>query len=294
VKNKSTPFLLILPFFLIFFTFQLFPIIFSFFVSLTKWSGAGSPKFIGLANYIRMFQDPVFYESIFNTLIIMLFALPFQLAIGLLLAVVLKDFTSKFRTSLQTVNFLPYLTTPVAIGLIFSLLFEWKTGAVNLVLQSLGLVDVPYYWLGEEMGSRIVIIILCIWKYFGYMMVMFLAGLSTIPEELYEAARIDGANWFYSFRRITIPMLRPIMTFVITMSIIGGWKLFDEPKLLFPEESLQPIGGPGRAVLTVVLKFYDTSFRTFDFGYGASIAYGLFLIIFIFSLITIRIMNKEG
>jgi ABC-type sugar transport system permease subunit len=124
------------------------------------------------------------------------------------------------------------------------------------------------------------------------MMVMFLAGLSTIQEELYEAARIDGANWLQSFSRITIPMLRPIMTFVTTMSVIGGWKLFDEPKLLFPDAS-QPIGGPGRAVLTVVLKFYDTSFRSFDFGYGASIAYGLFIIIFVFSLITIKTMNRE-
>jgi ABC-type sugar transport system permease subunit len=292
VEKKSTPYLLIAPFFLLYFIFQLFPVLFSFYVSLSRWSGAGDPQFAGLSNYVRMFRDPVFYKSILNTFLIMIVALPLQLGFGLFLAVVLKDFTNKLRTPLQTLNFLPYLTTPVAIGLLFSLLFEWKSGTVNLLLAALGLVKTPYYWLGQEFGSRAVVIILCVWKYFGYMMVMFLAGLSTIPEELYEAARIDGAGWFQSFMRITIPMLRPIMTFVTTMSIIGGWKLFDEPKLLFPDAS-QPIGGPGRAVLTVVLKFYDTSFRTFDFGYGASIAYGLFIIIFVFSFVIIRIMNRE-
>jgi ABC-type sugar transport system permease subunit len=292
MERKSTPYLLILPFFLLYFVFQFFPILFSLYVSLSRWKGAGDPVFVGLANYIRLFQDPMFYKSIFNTFLLMAIALPLQLFVGLLLAVVLKDFTGKSRTLLQTMNFLPYLTTPVAIGLLFSLLFEWKSGTINLALQALGFVKEPYYWLGYPLGSRVVVIILCFWKYFGYMMVMFLAGLSTIPEELYEAARIDGAGWFQSFSRITIPMLRPIMTFVTTMSIIGGWKLFDEPKLLFPDAS-QPIGGPERSVLTVVLKFYDTSFRSFDFGYGASIAYGLFMVIFIFSLITIRVMNRE-
>ncbi len=133
--------------------------------------------------------------------------------------------------------------------------------------------------------------ILLTWQNFGYMMVMFLAGLSTISAELYEAAKIDGARWRDTFFKITIPMLRPIMTFVLITGIINGLRLFDGPMLLFSTES-QPIGGPEHAVETVVMTFYHQAFRNFNFGYGATIAYGLFMVIFVFSFISMRFMNR--
>lgn len=290
-QQKWKPYLLISPYFLIYFVFSLFPILFSFVVSFHKWSGAGDMEFVGLQNYTRLFTDGTFYLSLYNTFIIMLIALPLQFFTGLLLAVLLKDFTRRLRTPLQTINFLPYITTPVAIGILFQLLFDWQCGTINQILVQLGILQEPYNWLGIPFGAKVVVIILCYWKQFGYMMVMFLAGLSMISEDIYEAAKIDGANWFQSFFRITIPLLRPIITFVTTMSIIAGWKLFDEPQLLYQYAS-QPVGGPDRSVLTVVMNFYDTSFKRYDFGYGSAMAYGLFIVIFIFSVIIMKIMNK--
>jgi cellobiose transport system permease protein len=287
-----TPYLLILPYFLLYLTFSLFPILFTFVISLTSWSGFDEIQFVGLANYVRLFfQDPTFYESLLRTLLVMGVALPLEMTIGLLIAVVLKDYFNKSRNTFQLVNFLPYITTPVAIGIMFQILFDWKAGTINGILMTLGILKQPIYWLGYPWSARSVVMILLTWQNTGYMMVMFLAGLSTIPAELYEAARIDGARWKDAFFRITIPMLRPIMTFVLITGIINGLRLFDGPMLLFSTEG-QPVGGPGHAVETVVMTFYHAAFRNFNFGYGAAIAYGLFIVIFIFSFASMRIMNK--
>ena len=180
------------------------------------------------------------------------------------------------KNGLQLINFLPYITTPVAIGIIFQLMFDWKSGVVNAVLELLHMDSV--YWLGNAWASRAVVIIMIVWKNYGYMMIMFLSGLAAIPDELYEAAKIDGAKWWSRFTRITIPMLRPIFVFVIITSVINGFKLFDEPQLLFSSAS-QPIGGPDRAVMTVVMRYYESAFRSFEFGYGSALAYCLFMVI---------------
>jgi ABC-type sugar transport system permease subunit len=292
--RKYTPFLFIAPFFILYFVFQLFPMVFSFFVSFTKWSGVGAPQFIGISNYTRMLSDKLFHRSVSNTLLLMCVSIPPQLFFGLLLAILLKDFTKKSRSLFQLLNFLPYLAAPVALGFLFQLLFDWKTGTLNMALMELGLIKEPYYWLGTAFGSRVVVIFLGFWRYYGYMMVFFLTGLSTVPEELYEAAIIDGANWFQRHRKITLPMLGPIITFLLTTSIIGSWKIFDEPRILFTSgtENRLPLGGPGRSVLTIVLNFYDTAFQRFEFGYGTAIAFVLFLIIFVFSGISLKITGR--
>lgn len=291
--KRYTPFLFIAPFFICYFVFQLFPMVFSFVISFTKWSGAGTPQFIGLQNYTRLLQDKMFHRSVLNTLLIMVISIPLQMFTGFLMAILLKDFTKRSRSVFQLLNFLPYLAAPVALGFLFQLLFDWKTGTVNFALVKLGLFKEAYYWLGTALGSRFVVIFLGFWRYYGYMMVFFLTGLSTIPEELYEAAIIDGANWVRRHVHITFPILSPIMTFVLVTSVIGSWKLFDEPRILFSGgERPGPTGGPGRSVLTIVLNFYDTAFQRFEFGYGTSIAFALFIIIFIFSLISLRVTGE--
>lgn len=222
----------------------------------------------------------------------MVFAIPLEIVTGLTLAAILKDFFNRTRNLFQLVNFLPYIATPVAIGILFQTLFDWKLGTVNMILVKLGLLKAPLYWLGLVWGSRAVVILLLFWRTFGYVMVMFLAGLSSIPDELYEAAKIDGAKWKDSFFKITIPMLKPIMTFVVITGIINGFRLFDEPQLLFQAEG-QPMGGPEHAVLTVVMNFYQAAFKNFEFGYGSAIAYGLFIVIFIFSYLSMKMMNRR-
>jgi cellobiose transport system permease protein len=249
-------------------------------------------EFIGLQNYIRLFGgDKIFYRSLYNVFLLMAIAIILQLSSGLILAVIIKDLLKKTRGIFQLANFLPYITTPVSIGILFSIIFDWRYGTVNQILMRIGLITEQINWLGKPGYARFVVILMLWWKYYGYHMVFVMAGLSTIPESLYEAARIDGANWRVLFFRITLPLLKPVLTFVVTMSIIGGFQMFDEPHLLFSGPSM-PLGGPEGSVLTPVLNFYDNAFQRFNLGYGASIAYGLFVIIFIFSMITMSIMNR--
>ena len=223
---------MILPYFLLYIAFGLFPILFSLGVSFTSWDGIGEMTFVGLKNYVRVFtQDKYFYKSLWNTLILLGISTPIQIALGLLTATFLKDFFKKTQNGLQLINFLPYITTPVAVGIIFQLMFDWKSGVVNAILNLFGAESV--YWLGHAWTARAVVIFMLIWKNYGYKMIMFLSGLSTIPDELYEAAKIDGASWWARFTKITIPLLKPIFVFVIITSVINGFKLFDEPQLLF-------------------------------------------------------------
>ena len=289
MPRKKIPYLMILPYFLLYIAFGLFPILFSLGVSFTSWDGIGDVIFIGLANYKRVFtQDKFFYKSLWNTIILLVISTPIQIILGLLMATFLKDFFKRTRNGLQLINFLPYITTPVAVGIIFQLMFDWKSGIINALLNLFGVESI--YWLGNAWPSRIVVILMIVWKNYGYMMIMFLSGLSSIPDELYEAARIDGAKWWGCFTRITIPLLRPIFVFVITTSVINGFKLFDEQQLLFSSAS-QPIGGPDRAVMTVVMRFYEASFRSFEFGYGSALAYCLFLVIAGASLVLFRLVG---
>jgi ABC-type sugar transport system permease subunit len=280
------------PYFLVYVLFSLFPIIFSLVISFSKWDGFSTATFVGLANYLRVFTlDKFFYQSLRNTVLILCFTTPSLIILGLLTASLLKDYFNKIRNAVQLFNFLPYITTPVAIGIIFQFMFDWKTGVINGLTGLIGLPSV--YWLGLPNASRAVVVFMDVWHQYGYVMVIFLSGLATIPEELYEAARIDGAKWRHTFFRVTIPMLRPIFVFVITTTVINGFRLFDEPQMLFTGTS-QPLGGPNRAVMTMVMRFYEASFVSFEFGYGSALAYVLFIIIAVVSYVIVRLLNKDN
>jgi multiple sugar transport system permease protein/cellobiose transport system permease protein len=290
------PVFFLAPFFIFFIAFNLYPIIYSFFISLTDWTGTNQRHFIGLDNYIQILtQDVNFRKSIINTVFIIVIANALTLIAGMLLANFLFGLV-KFRSFFQTVNFLPYVTTPVALGLIFSFLFDWKQGIINKMLVGLGLTGEGIYWLGNPRFAPWVIIILIIWKYSGYYMAIFLAGITSVPPELYEAAVVDGAGRITTFFRITVPMLRPIITFAVVTSLIGGFQIFDEPSIIFGVGTMgTPIfGGPDRSVLTIVWNFYDISFRNqFRFGYGSAIAFLLFLIIIIISSLGNRLVGGK-
>jgi ABC-type sugar transport system permease subunit len=292
MNKKSTPYLMLAPYFFLYFCFSVFPILFSLGISFTYWDGFGGISFAGLANYIRVFtQDKFFYQSLKNTGIFMLFTIPSLIILGLITATLLKDYFKKFREPVQLINFLPFVTTPVAIGMIFQQLFDRKSGIVNMLLGVIGIE--PIYWLGTAWSARAVVIFMDIWHGYGYMMVIFLSGLATIPDELYEAAKIDGAKWRHSFFHITVPMLRPIFAFVVTTSVINGFRLFDEPQLLF-SSAFMALGGPDRAAMTVVMRFYEASFRQFEFGYGSAMAYCLFIIIALVSYFLVRVLNRDN
>ena len=284
------PIVFLAPFFIFFLGLSIFPIFYSFYISLTDWAGIGERNFIGFQNYVRIITTDInFRRSIVNTFYIVLVANSLTLSFGLLLANFLFGL-GRGRTVFQTLNFLPFVTTPVALGLLFSLLFDWRHGTVNAILTSIGILREGIYWLGLPQTAPLVVIVLLIWKYTGYYMAIFLAGLSTVPEELYEAATVDGAGKPTMFFRITIPMLRPILTFAGVSSLIGGLQLFDEPNMLFSS-----FGGPDRSALTLVWNFYDIAFRNhFRLGYGSAIAFLLFLIIVLVSLASSRFIGGKG
>ena len=290
--QRHTPYLFLLPFFSLFVLFSLFPILYSLVISFTNWNGIKPMEFVAFENYARLTRDGIFLTSIRNTVLIMIITMPMPLLTGLLLALTIKDFVKRGRSAIQLANFLPYITTPVAIGFLFQILFEWQNGTVNQILLNLGLITDPINWLGQAGHARVVMVILSWWRYYGYFMVIFLAGLSSIPESMYEAAKLDGARWLQLLRYITLPMLKPVTMFLLTTSIIGGLQIFDEPKVLFSGANL-PIGGPNNSVLLMIMYFYDTAFKRFDLGYGSAIAYALILLIVLFSLAFQRLTSKE-
>lgn len=294
MRAKIAPYIYVAPFFIFFGVFSFFPFLFSFIISFTDYNGISATSFVGFANYFRaIFVDTTFRVSVFNTLFFLVIAVPIQILLALLLASLIKDFFPKTTGAFQLINFLPYLTASVAIGLLFQFIFDWKNGSVNHLLQAAGLIKNPINWLGTVWPSRWVIIILVVWKTYGYSLVILSAGLSTINNDLYEAADIDGASWMKKFTKITIPELKPIFTFLVLISLINGFQLFDDPYMLYNSIGTEPFGGPGNSILTVMMNMYQAAFRNFQLGYGAAVAYLLFVVIFIFAFLSNRLMNSE-
>ncbi|WP_027092911.1 carbohydrate ABC transporter permease [Cohnella thermotolerans] len=300
VKKNWAPYAFLSPYMLFYTVFGLFPIVFSFYVSLTSWDGIGDKTFVGLANYKYLFDpDSHFFQSVGNTLLFVAVTLPLQMAIGLLVATLLYSRWVKWKGFFQLVNFMPYIVTPVAVGLLFNLLFDWQAGFVNKVLLQLGLVDEGVYWLGEPLYARIVIAVMLIWKGFGYTMVFYLAGMANVPKDLHEAAYVDGASGLRAFFSITLPLLKPVTVFIVITGIIGGLQLLEEPMLLLGGSgmgsSVAVIGGPDRCCLTTVWNMYDTAYgSTTRYGLGAAIAYGLCLIIAAFSFAGARLYKGDS
>jgi len=295
-KRNPWPYLFASPYFVIYFLFGLFPILFSLYISFMDWDGIGNKTFVGLRNYVQLAQDRVFLRSLWNTALLMAAYIPLQIVVGLVLASMLYGGRMKLKRFFQLALFLPYITTPVAIGLLFALFFDWQSGLVNRFFIELGLWTQGVNWLGEPGGARFVLILMLFWKGFGYCMLIYLAGLATISKDIYEAAWVDGAKPYQSFFAITIPLLKPVTMFLAITSIIYGFQLLDEPMLLLAGwASGSPlIGGPERCCFTPMWYLYDTTFSTGNrFGYGASIAYGLFLVIFAFSLIGIKMFRGD-
>ncbi|WP_394925316.1 carbohydrate ABC transporter permease [uncultured Robinsoniella sp.] len=286
------PVVFIAPFIIFFFTFNLFPIIYSFFLSFTDWNGIGEKVFVGLDNYIRIFtKDATFLKSLWNTLYIMVLGFPISVFLGLLIAAFLSNL-KKFRNLFQTINFLPYITTPVAIGLIFTFLFDWNTGIINRIIEFFGGEGIN--WLGNAKFAPVVIGIMIIWKCTGYYMALYLAGITSISTDIYEAAKVDGAGTVKTFFKITMPLLKPITIFITITSLIYALQLFDEPNLMFNVSTTSIIGGPDRSCLTMVWNFYDVAFgSTARLGYGSAVSSTLFIIIVAASLIGMRFMNRK-
>jgi cellobiose transport system permease protein len=298
-SRKWVPYFFLSTYLFFYFLFGFIPILFSLYVSLTSWDGIKNKTFVGLQNYKYLFNpDSQFFHSVGNTLLFVAFTLPLQIAFGLILASLLHSKWVKAKAFFQLINFMPYIVTPVAVGLMFNLLFDWQSGFVNKVLMHFGLINEGIYWLGNPVYARLVVVIMLFWKGFGYTMIFYLAGLSNISKDLNEAAEVDGATAMRTFFSITLPLLKPVTLFIIITGIIGGFQLLEEPLLLLggsgQGSSIAVIGGPDRCCLTTVWNMYDTAFgSTTRYGLGAAIAYGLCIIIAVFSFIGTRFYKEE-
>ena len=296
--SKMWPYLFCLPFILAYLLFNLFPTIYSFFLSFFDWTGVGERTFLGVKNYIDLFtKDPMFFKSLKNTLILMGLSTPITVALGLLLANALFHL-GRGRMAYQTINFFPYITTPVAIGFIFSYLFDWQSGFVNQLFTGIGLLEEPFFWLQSPWAARMIVVMMIVWRYLGYYMTLYLAAITALPMDVYEAARVDGANRFVMFFKITMPLLRNMTVFLVLTSMIGGLQMFEEPLLLYSGWANMgngAMGGPDNAVLTTVWKFYNDAFRLDSrLGYSSAIAYSLFFMIAVIAFLAYRISRRKG
>lgn len=265
--------------------FGLYPIIYSFFISLTDWTFGQELHFVGLKNYVELItNDPYFWKSVGNTLMLMIMYIPLSLIVALLLANLIFQKGTRFKRFLQISFFLPNVTNAVAVGLIFALLFDWQTGVINQGLISLGVISEGINWLGEAKTARLVTALMLFWAYFGYCIVFYLAGMSAISEDLYEAAKLDGANGWQLLTKITLPQLKSTTSFLLLTSFISGCQVMAEPQLLLNgwASGGQAVGGPDRSCLTVVWYLYDTAFGNgtrLQYGKGATIGYASFVLI---------------
>lgn len=281
------PYVFISPFYLIFLTFGLLPILFSLATSLYDWRGTKSTGFIGLQNYQILLGDPALYKALWNTFYIWLGSVPPMILIALIFAVLLNLRWVRLRNTFRVIYFLPVITSLVITGLIFGHLFSSSYGMVNALLERLGIA--PINWLAEPIWMKFVLIIALLWRWIGNDMVIMLAGLQSIPADLYEAAQVDGATAVQSFWRITVPLMRPVILFDAIISTIGTFNLFAEPYILFGG----PGGGMAQAGLVTGTFLYQNSFVYFKFGYGAAIAWVLALIIITLSMLQLKMGSGE-
>ena len=275
---------------------MLFPMLYSFYLSLFEYNGIVEKHFVGFSNYINLFtKDKLFLKSLFNTVFIMLISLPVNLILGLVVAYLLFSLV-RGRRVFQVVNFLPYITTPVAIGFIFSYIFDWNSGILNGLLTHFGILEENYFWLQQPWSARLIVALMIVWRNFGYCMMIYLSGMTAIDQDIYEAAAIDGAGKLKTFFAIVVPLLKNVSVFLLITAMIGGFQMFDEPVQLYSGWSAasRSVGGPEYSVLTVIWKFYDDSFGSSTrLGYGAAIAYTLFLIIGACSLFSFFWSNRK-
>lgn len=240
-------------------------------------------RFVGLKNYRQLLDDPLFWKSMANTFYYVLIGGPLSIAASLGTALLLNSKLVRFRSFFQTVYFAPVVTTLVAVAVVWRFLYHPRFGLLNYALSFFGIA--PIDWLGDPVWAMPAIILMSIWKNFGYNMIIFVAGLQNIPTQLYEAARMDGANTWQQFKNITLPMLAPTTVFVSIIAMIGNFQLFTEPYVMTQ-------GGPVNSTLSIVLLMYQQGFRWWNLGYSAAIAFVLFGVILLGSLIQARLQKR--
>jgi multiple sugar transport system permease protein len=241
-------------------------------------------RFVLLRNYADLLRNPLFWTALKNTFYFVLVGGPLSVAVSLGAALLVDAKAARFKPFFRAVYFAPVVTTLVAVAVVWRYIYHPRYGLLNYGLERLGIGAVD--WLGDPTWAMPAIIVLAVWKNFGYNMIIFIAGLQSIPEELYEAAHIDGAGGLRRFWHITVPALGPTFLFVGVITMIGYFQLFAEPYVMTQ-------GGPLKSTLSVVLLMYEEGFRWWRMGYAAAIAFVLFLIILAGTLLQLRLQRES-
>ena len=273
----------ILPSLLGFLVFLVVPMIASLGISFYDWELLTPPSFVGPQNFANLLTDRVFRDVMVNTLYYTFGLVPLNLVISLGLAVWLNARFLRGVVLYRSAFFLPVVTVTVAVALIWRWMYEPRAGIIDAGLRAVGLPGPT--WLGDTHWAMPALIIMSVWKGFGYNMVLFLAGLSGIPVSLYEAAMIDGANAWQRFWRITLPLLSPVIFLAVVLTVISSFQVFDQALVMTN-------GGPANATNTIVLYIYQNGFQFFRMGYASAIGWVLFAVVFLFTLFQMRLQGR--
>jgi lactose/L-arabinose transport system permease protein len=273
------------PFFIFFALFSLYPVAFSVYLSFTEWKGLGPITFIGLTNYQKLLNDTIFWQSMGNGVILFFMYVPPMTLLALVLAVILNSQRVRGFRIFRTIIFMPYITNMVAAGFAFRLLLNKTDGFVNQMLGLIGIAPIP--WLETPGGARVSLCLLIVWAWLGYNMVLMLAGLQTISSDLTEAAQIDGASNVQAFWYVTVPLMRPVLTFSVVLSTMGSFALFTEVSILTNG------GQPMNSTITPIIAIFNQAFVNFRLGYASAMSYVYFAVIFVLTLFQMRYLSRN-
>ncbi|MGW4985151.1 carbohydrate ABC transporter permease [Streptomyces mirabilis] len=277
VRDWLTAFLFTVPGLALFLVFVAVPILYAAYVSLFNWGGFGSPSdFVGVDNFTRLFQDPVFLGDLWRGLLLVVLSLGLQLPFALAMAVLLNQ-KLRGRAVYRMMFFAPYVLSEVITGVLFSMIFAPDSGLADKVLGAVGLDGVGGLWFAGQSTVMASLFLVMTWKYFGFHMMLLLAGLQGIPAELTEAARLDGANAWQRFRHVTLPLLGPTIRMSVFLSVIGAIQLFDLVWVVTQ-------GGPDHHSETMAVTMFQFGFKRYQMGYASAISIVMFLISLVFAL----------
>ncbi|KGX88093.1 cytochrome C biogenesis protein [Pontibacillus halophilus JSM 076056 = DSM 19796] len=285
-KDMLSGYLYIAPFFIIFAIIGLYPALFSIYLAFQKWSGFGPMEFAGLNNFAIVLQDPLFWKSLYNTLIMGVLGTAPQLIVGIVLAYFLNMAAVKFSNFFRVTIFMPYITSMVAVALVFGVFFSSNESSLaNFIIGWFGMD--PVNWKTSEWGAKIAISLMVFWRWVGYNTIIYLAGLQSIPKDLYEAATIDGANKIQQFFHVTIPLLKPFIVLTVFMSTVGAMQLFAEPTVFLGGQAFNR-----DEAMTVVMYLYRDAFNLNSFGTASATA--VLLLIFIVAIAGLNTWLTSG
>lgn len=288
MREHKTFYVMVSPFFVLFLVFGLFPILAAAWLGFTDWDGLNRARWVGLDNYVRLLTDPVLAKTLVNTVYIWIGSTVLTVAAAFVLAYLINEYVIVGRNLVRMIFLLPLLAAPAVVAIVMSVLFSTNAGLMNAFLSWVTGDRVVFDWLASTGWIKPIIILMIAWRFLGFHMLLFVAGLQTIPRELYDAAKVDGAGGVQVFLRVTFPMMLPILFFSATSSTVGAFQLFDEPYVL-----TNGTGGTDRSAEVLGTLLYRTAFHEFRLGLASALSWVIFALIVTFTILNSRMLRSR-